>query len=267
MDAKPAQSAIQDRKTQGREERRDYIRIRTVLPIMVSGENGSRPHEGTTTDLSMAGVAIRTHHPVTEDESLKVSIAFGSKPVSYDARVVFVEQLGGGEFRAGLEFQNMSEGKRRPLRKCIMRTALETRSFLFDRSLWKMISHLNAALVNMKLFPKSHPHTAASIQRSYDALTQILEQRGELSLGIVDGTLIVDRLPLGKDHTRYNKVIEELETKDICTLVFRVGISQEEFRVFVDCLSQKPERLMAEGGAQTFLESHGVSHLLARGFA
>jgi hypothetical protein len=246
------------------QDRRVYTRIRTALPVMCRKDSGSIPYEGSTMDLSIGGAAIETWYPLTEGELLEFSMAFGSKPISYSAQVVYVKRLNGKRFRAGLQFREMSEGKRRLLKRYLSRLSLETRSFLKDRALHKMISHLSGALDHIKLYTVDHASTAAVIQRSYDSMTQALDQRRKLELRIADNTLIVDEMPLGHRHSLLSKLIEELMTRNIHGLVFYAGITQEEFKVFLSCMNQKPELLMAKGGVERILEAYGVSHLLAK---
>ena len=132
-----------------------------------------------------------------------------------------------------------------------------------DSLLRNMIRQLNVALANMKVYAADHPTTAAAIQRSYDALTQILEQKSEIVLGMVEDTLIVDASPVDQSDTLIAKFIEELKIRDIDGLVFYTGISGDEFRALLTCLNHDPDRIMADGGAQKFLESQGVSHVVA----
>lgn len=132
-----------------------------------------------------------------------------------------------------------------------------------DTSLRNMIRQLNVALVNMKVYAADHPTTEAAVRKSFDALTQILQQKGELALGVVENTLIVDESPVEESDALVAKFVEELLTRSIDGLVFYADISQDEFRVFLNCMNQDPDRLTAEGGAQKFFENQGVSHVLA----
>jgi hypothetical protein len=187
----------------------------------------------------------------------------GSKPVSYQAKVVYVKPAKGNRFRMGLQFRGVTEGKRRLLERYLSRIGLDTRSFLTDGLLWKLIRYLNTASVNMKLYPIDHPNTAGAIQNSYDSLTTIIEQRGELVLRVIDGTLVLNELPVEHCDPLFTKFIQELQIRNINSLVFLEGISQQEFQIFVNCMNQQPERLRADGGAQRYLEIHGVSRMLA----
>lgn len=126
-----------------------------------------------------------------------------------------------------------------------------------------MIRQLNVALVNMKVYAPDHPTASGSFQRSYDALKKILEQKAELALGVVENTLIVDESPVEESDSLVVKFIEELKSRNIEGIVFYTDIAQEEFKTFLDCLSQEPEQLIDEGGAQKFFERKGVSHILA----
>lgn len=132
-----------------------------------------------------------------------------------------------------------------------------------DTPVRNMIRQLNVALVNVKVYAADHPTTGAAVQKSFDALTEILQQKGEFALGVVDNTLIVDESPVEESDTLIAKFIEELSIRNIEGLVFYADISLDEFGVFLNCMSREPDGLMAEGGVQKFLENQGVSHVLA----
>jgi hypothetical protein len=243
--------------------KREYLRIRTNRPIMYRKASGTRPYEASATDLSMDGVAIQTGHPLEKGEPLEVWIAVGSKPVSYSAKVIYVERLKGGRFRTGLQFQGTSEGKRRLLKRYLSRIRLDTRSFLTDKLVWKLIQQVNGTLVNLKLYGADHPGTAGAIRKAHASLIEILEQKGELTLRVVDSTLVVNELPVEQYDTVFTKFIEELMIRNIERLVFQLGVSQDEFKAFLNCMNQQPESLRAHGGAQEYLETHGEGHLRA----
>lgn len=132
-----------------------------------------------------------------------------------------------------------------------------------DALLRDMIRQLNVSLRNMKVYAADHPTTATALQRSYDGLTQILDKKGQLVLGVVENTLLVDDSPVEESDALIAKLTEELNARNIESLVFYRDISQEEFSTFLRCLNQDPDRLMADGGAQKFFENQGVSHVLA----
>ena len=132
-----------------------------------------------------------------------------------------------------------------------------------DILLRDMIRQMNVSLRNMKFYAGDHPTTMASVQKSYDALTQTLQQKGELVLGVVENTLIVGDSPVEESDTFIARFTEELNVRNIGSLVFYPDISQEEFRAFLNCLTIEPDRVMAEGGVQRFFDTQGISHVLA----
>ena len=134
-------------------------------------------------------------------------------------------------------------------------TYLDIGQFLMDTLFRNMMRQLNVALANMKVYAPDHPTTAAAIQRSYEALTQILEQKGEIALGTVENTLIVDESPADQSDTLIAKFVEELKIRDIDGLVFYGGISQEEFRVLLTCLNHDPDRQWLTGESRNFLKT------------
>ncbi|MBW2056284.1 MAG: HEAT repeat domain-containing protein [Deltaproteobacteria bacterium] len=132
-----------------------------------------------------------------------------------------------------------------------------------DTLLYNLVRLLNVALVNMRVYAPDHPTTAASVQKAFGVLSQMVQDKGELSLGVVENTLLVGEAPVEGADAFIVKFVEELVTRNIDGLVFYPEISEDEFRVFLDCMSQDPDRLTAGGGVQSFLESRGVSHVVA----
>ncbi len=132
-----------------------------------------------------------------------------------------------------------------------------------DPLLRNILRQLNVAVVNSKVYAPDHPNTVSSIERSYGALRKILEQKRELALGVVENALVVDESPIEESDSLILKFIDELRVRNIEGLVFYPDVSPEEFRAFLDCLGEEPDRLIESGGAQSFLESRGVSRVVA----
>lgn len=106
---------MRQRPDYGVKERRGYFRIQTILPATCRKDSHSRPDEGITTNLSLEGVAIETCHPLTQGELVEISIALDSKLILCSTKVIYVERPRGKRYRAGLQFQEISEEDRRLL--------------------------------------------------------------------------------------------------------------------------------------------------------
>jgi len=134
---------------------------------------------------------------------------------------------------------------------------------LMDALLRDMIRHLNISLRNLKFYAADHPAATASVEKAYAALTQIIEQKGEVTLGVVEDTLIIDDSRLEQSESLIASLAEELTVRNIGSLVFCPDLTQDELRAFINCLNRDPDSLAAAGGAQGLFEREGISHIRA----
>jgi c-di-GMP-binding flagellar brake protein YcgR len=93
-------------------ERRRYLRVKALHPMLYCEEVRPRPRSGSTLDLSLEGVAIETHHPLTRGELLEVSIALNSRLIDFSGKVVYVQPLKGKKFKAGIRFERITKKTR-----------------------------------------------------------------------------------------------------------------------------------------------------------
>jgi HEAT repeat protein len=126
-----------------------------------------------------------------------------------------------------------------------------------------MIRQMNISLRNMRFYAADHPTTTTSLQRSYDALMKAVTEQGQLTLGVVGNTLIANESPIEESDRFVEQLTEELNVRNIESLVFYPDLTQDEFRVFLECLNREPDRLLAEGGVQQVFESEGIAHITA----
>ncbi len=126
-----------------------------------------------------------------------------------------------------------------------------------------MIRQMNIALRNMKFYAADHPSTTNSLERSRDALMKMLTAEGQLTLGVVDNTFIINESPIEESDRFVSHLTEELSVRNIESLVFYPDLCPDEWRALLDCLNRDPDRLLTEGGAQKFLESQGITHITA----
>ena len=132
-----------------------------------------------------------------------------------------------------------------------------------DTPLQTMIRQFNVSLRNMKVYAVDHPSMARALQKAHEAIIQILDERGELSLAVVQNKLLVNESPIEDDNQLVGRLVEELTLRNVQSLTFRNGLSMDEFKVFLGCMQQDPDRLSMEGGVGQFLEKQGVLNVVA----
>jgi CheY-like chemotaxis protein len=103
---------------------RQFIRLRTLLPVMVGGQAASGNAAGTeyVTELSEAGIFVRTLHPRPVNAVLPVTIIIRTMPIKLKAMVVHSEPLVpglAGEPGMGMKFVEISTTDREVVRNVI----------------------------------------------------------------------------------------------------------------------------------------------------
>lgn len=103
---------------------RQFIRLRTLLPVMVGGGAAPGKTAGTeyVTDLSEAGIFVRTLQPRHQGTVVPVTIIIRSIPIKVRAMVVHSVTLAPGLFREpgmGMKFTEISTTDREVIRNVI----------------------------------------------------------------------------------------------------------------------------------------------------
>ncbi len=103
---------------------RRFIRLRTLLPVMVGGAGASASQNGTdyVTELSEGGIFVRTLNPRQVNTVLPVTIIIRSLPIKVKAVVVHSVTLNAGLFHEpgmGMKFVDISATDREVLRNVI----------------------------------------------------------------------------------------------------------------------------------------------------
>ena len=124
---------------------------------------------------------------------------------------------------------------------------------------------LNAALINIRMYPSTSEMITGSVESAYRRLQALLEDGEELTLGEAERLLLLngERLP-ERDQSRppVLSFLDNLRRRDIYSITFLPGIDASEFRSFLEALSMDPEELGRAGGLGTEISRRGCTHLL-----
>ncbi len=93
-------------------ERRAYPRIETSHAVLYRSNVHPRPKVASTLDLSVGGAKIVTPHSLMAGETLRLSIAIHPEVIECKGEVVHVLWPDGEKLKAGLRFEEISEGDR-----------------------------------------------------------------------------------------------------------------------------------------------------------
>lgn len=118
---------------------------------------------------------------------------------------------------------------------------------------------LSLALKNVALYSAGHPRGRESVERAYESLRRLLEERSEVLLARTDGCLYLDRLILERDRGLAQQLQNELMARGIDDIVFHSRLIPEEHLSLIRCLLIPPDQLAEKGGMGQLLLDEGVS--------
>jgi HEAT repeat protein len=129
----------------------------------------------------------------------------------------------------------------------------------------ELLIALNAAAINIHMYPPTSDMIAASVETAYARLEPLLSETGKLTLGEVDNMLLVNGERLhDRDQVRppVLSFLDGLRKRDIYSITLSQGMGEEEFRVFLETMAKDPEELRRMGGLCEEIERRGCSHIL-----
>jgi len=88
----------------------------------------------------------------------------------------------------------------------------------------------------LSLYPQDHPETEERVSGFLQRLTKYLDQRPSLSLVFVNREVVVENTPLPELSGTLAQLIQRLEAMKFQRLLFRRGVTQEEFILFLQLL-------------------------------
>ncbi|MBU0995662.1 MAG: HD domain-containing protein [Proteobacteria bacterium] len=102
-----------------------------------------------------------------------------------------------------------------------------------------IISRLNAAIANARIYFHDHPEIGRHIDVLYDEIVNILKIKPHLTLVIVDDDLVESGRPLKTESAVSKQIISILKEKGIEHLTFQRGILKTEIAKFVITIAGK----------------------------
>lgn len=110
-----------------------------------------------------------------------------------------------------------------------------------------VIKFLEATVKNVAVYPHDHPSVRGVSQRAFDHLGQILEEKKEINLGIVNGVLFVDDYQFSEATPYSESFLKILNSFEIDDLTIVQDVSQDDLLTFAGILKS------AEHGREVFL--------------
>ncbi len=130
-----------------------------------------------------------------------------------------------------------------------------------NQRLIDFIYELNIARRNLSLYPPEHPRIAISHKKALELLHLLLEQRGELHLGVAPEALMLDQQWLDKENRTFQDFAGFLYSLGIAVLGFSRGITFAQLFRLNQLLRSEREVIDACGGYSELLRQQQIDQV------
>jgi len=110
----------------------------------------------------------------------------------------------------------------------------------------------SSSITNCTLYSQEHPITIKSMEKSFELLKDILEEKGSFRISVLEERLFIDEEPLIRRGIVISNIIEKFKIKGLNSISFFAGIEFNEFFEFVTELA-KP---LKKGGYEIYSRPH-----------
>ena len=121
-----------------------------------------------------------------------------------------------------------------------------------------------SVIKNLTLYPPEHPSVQKPMEKSYEALADLLRLQGLLTLGIVEEVLVFEGVPFYASHLAVKELQDRLQVREINALEIYDGLSFREFSTFVKILAEDPETIRKQGPFSVTLKARGIEKIRAK---
>src|ERR1035437_9272091 len=87
---------------------------------------------------------------------------------------------------------------------------------------------LTASVKTVMLYPKAHPAVGQPLQELVGILVDMLQQRAEIHLGVVEGTFFLESRLIVSPNAAVAALVERLGKKKIDALTIRAGVTEDD---------------------------------------
>ena len=97
-----------------------------------------------------------------------------------------------------------------------------------QKEILEVVSHLNAAMANVRLYSGDHPQVVRYLERAHQTLLSVLDHRAELTLITVDDDLVVDHKSLSATTPHLHQFVRMLRQCAVERITFTSEVTQDE---------------------------------------
>jgi len=125
----------------------------------------------------------------------------------------------------------------------------------------EIITEFNRARTNSVIYPPRHPQVAASLDRAYQGLRELIEPGPELTLGAAQDVLLMAGKPLDARSAAFREFALALSCRNVLSITFERGFTREDLLRLHQVLSRSPEEILKTGGIRQLGAQAGVEHV------
>jgi HD-GYP domain-containing protein (c-di-GMP phosphodiesterase class II) len=112
------------------------------------------------------------------------------------------------------------------------------------KNIGKVISNINAAVTNIRLYSTKHPQADRFLEDAYGELTKLFLDKPLTNIMLIDDQIVVDNLPLKTHSSRTDQFARILKENAIEHVTFKSGLSKQDFSLFVKQLADSEEKIL-----------------------
>ena len=101
----------------------------------------------------------------------------------------------------------------------------------------KVISNINAAVTNIRLYSTEHPQANRYLEDAYGELYRFFLDKPLMTIILIDDQMVVDNVPLKTNNSRVNQFARILRENAIEHIIFKSGISKQDLYLFIKQLA------------------------------
>ncbi|MGD0168429.1 MAG: hypothetical protein ABSE54_01740 [Smithella sp.] len=119
---------------------------------------------------------------------------------------------------------------------------------------------LSGLLKNVTIYPESHPFLMSLVEKLTLTIDGLLMDRKEVAFYFVSGELFFETHSMPIDSS-IATLVEQFTSRDIGGIVFKPGITNEEFVRLAVLMNSEPSALAAEGGIINIVSRENFPHI------
>lgn len=122
-----------------------------------------------------------------------------------------------------------------------------------------ILKGINSTIKGKNFYPSGHPAIAVSITKTYQTLSEALNIKKKLFIGIVKDVLLFEENPIIDAEKNLSEFVGRMNERQIEGLLFEKGLAHKEFSDFIDILSG--ENISKGKEFQQILTNNNISHI------